>query len=103
MEKPEASYFHHWKKEENENNCKSYENLSIDISVFFSNTGQCIHKLAVGVEEQGLPTPHLWGQGTAFSKHCLPALLTNFGRMWSTFSGNEDIQHLAESIQHCTG
>lgn len=59
MEKPEANYFHHWKTEENENNCKTYENLSIDISVFFGNTGQCIHKLAVGVEEQGLPTPPL--------------------------------------------
>lgn len=59
MEKPEASYFHHWKMGEKENNCKSYENLSTDTSVFFSSTGQCIHKLAVGVEEQGLPTPPL--------------------------------------------
>ena len=103
MEKSEASYFHYWKMEEKENNCKSHKKLLIDFSVFFSNTGQCIYKLTVGVEEHGLPTPPLQGQGSAFPKHCRPALLTNFGRMWSTFSSNEDIQHLAESIQNFTG
>lgn len=103
MEKSEASYFHHWKMEKKKNNCKSHKKLLMDLSVFFSKTGQCIYEFAVGVEERGLPTPLLRGQGSAFSKHCPPASLTNFGRMRSTFSSNEDIQHLAESIQHFTG
>lgn len=58
MEKSEASYFHHWKMEEKENNCKSHKKLLIDFNVFFSNTGQGIYEL-VGVEQRGLPTPLL--------------------------------------------
>lgn len=71
--------------------------------VFFTNTGQCIYELTVGVEEHGLSIPPLRGQKSDFCKHCPPALLTNFGRMWSAFSSNEGIHHLAENIQHFTG
>jgi len=103
MEKSEARYFHHWKMEEKENNCKSHKKLLIDFNVLFSNTGQRIYELTVGAGEHGLSSPPSRGQGSAFSKHCPPALLTRFGRIWSTFSGNEGIQNLAESIQHFTG